>query len=491
MTKLLEQLNQYAISGVSQDSRLVKSGDLFFALQGETVDGRAYIEQAIEKGVRVILVECLPKAKTYSVPIIEVPDLKNKVGEIAAHFLSNASRKLPVIGVTGTNGKTSCVHFIAQLLKHCGKQCGIIGTLGVGFLEDLTDHQCTTPDAVKTQMLLKTFCEQAADAVAMEVTSHALVQGRVNGVQFQTAIFTNLTRDHLDYHLDMDHYFAAKETLFTELKPASAVINLEDAYGRQLMSNLIQRGNTNCIGYTTEVLDPRFREDDKIVYIESLELKETGFQGIVKTPWGEGVLDCHLLGRFNLSNILAALTALCLQGIPLSQLLAILPQVQTVPGRMMRLGGVNGEPLVVIDYAHTPDALFQLLTALRPYCRGQLWCVFGCGGDRDRGKRPQMAEIAERISDKVILTQDNSRTESPLIIIQEIMTGFKKPNKIHLEMDRKQAIQFAIKGASAGDVVVIAGKGHENYQIFGQEKRPFSDMLEAKAALQEKAVCAN
>jgi UDP-N-acetylmuramoyl-L-alanyl-D-glutamate--2,6-diaminopimelate ligase len=397
---------------------------------------------------------------------------------------------MPVIGITGTSGKTSTTHFIAQIASLCHHSCGIIGTLGVGFLDKLKlqETYCTTPNAVEIQDTLAQLDNKNADMVAMEVTSHALEQHRVEGVHFNTAIFTNLTRDHLDYHKNMEEYWLAKKTLFTDFQPKFSIINVDDEKGRQLVENKdLHQGNRKVFAYSTYP-EATKNPNPNILYIttEALILNEKGIQAQIKTPWGEGTLSCPIVGRFNLSNLLAAITALCLQHIPLEKILEMMPLIKTVPGRMMRFGGKHHLPLVIVDYAHKPDALAEVLTALRAQCRGKLWCVFGCGGDRDRGKRPLMAANVENLCDYYIMTQDNSRTEDPEQIFNEMLAGLKHPEKAIIEWDRKKAIHQAIMQAKSEDVILIAGKGHEKYQIIGINKNPFSDQREVQEALKER-----
>lgn len=498
-------MNDVNIKGLTMDSRKVKPNDLFIALKGLTVDGRDFINEAIQKGaVAVLTDEELPNSTLsfQAVPVIKVPNLRDLVGPIAARFFAEPSKHIPVIGITGTSGKTSTAHFIAQILSYCHTRCALMGTLGVGFLEDLTETHCTTLDAISTQAKLSELRNRGATAIAMEVTSHGLVQGRVSGIDFQTAIFTNLTRDHLDYHLDMQQYWQAKKTLFVDFKPKFSIINLEDPYGQQLfqeqsLANPSTAHDQKIIGYTTLSSLPEPIENliktkkIDIVRAEKIVLDNAGIRANIKTPWGEGQLRCQLLGHFNLSNLLAAIAAVCIQGISLPETLLAVTELKTVPGRMMHFGGHTGLPLVVVDYSHKPDALTQVLKALRYHCSGKLWCVFGCGGDRDRGKRPLMTAAACTLSDKVIMTQDNPRTEDQNQIFADMTQGLTTSEfeSIIVEFDRKKAIDMAIKQASSNDIIVIAGKGHENYQIVGAEKIPFSDQVEVLQALERRTLC--
>jgi UDP-N-acetylmuramoyl-L-alanyl-D-glutamate--2,6-diaminopimelate ligase len=476
------------ISGLSLDSRTTKPGDLFFAVPGELTDGRAFINEALQKGAVCVLTTDRLMPMKAKVPVVPFADLKNALGHIAARFFDEPARKLAVIGITGTNGKTSCSHFIAETLSAVGKQCGVIGTLGLGFIGDLKES-LTTPDPILLQATLKELYQKGAKAVAIEASSHGLAQGRLAGVEFHTKVFTNLTRDHLDYHQDMANYWAAKKKLFTDYVAQYAVINLDDDYGKKLLAEKgLQQGDKKFFGYTTVTASEIANKNpvDNILSTEALVLNEDGIYARIKTPWGEGELKSTLYGRFNLSNLLATVAVLCLQGISLAAVLKAIPNLKSVPGRMTRLGG-KGQPQIVIDYAHTPDALAKILASLRTHCQGKLWCIFGCGGERDRGKRALMASIAEHSSDKVIVTQDNPRTEDPKQILADILSGFKDVTQIKIEPERAQAIADTINLAEAQDVILIAGKGHETYQIIGKEKFPFSDEEEVKKVLKTRS----
>ncbi len=491
-------MSELVIQRISIDSREVRPGDLFMAVQGITVDGRDYIEDAIQKGAVAVLVDTEGsrpfvspiRENSNKIPIIPIPHLRTLMGPIASRFFSEPSKQIPVIGITGTNGKTSTSHFLAEILTRCGKPCGIMGTLGIGFPGKLEATHCTTPDAIVVQQALRNLSNQAATAVAMEVTSHALEQSRVSGVQFHTAIFTNLTRDHLDYHIDMDQYAKAKQKLFLECNPKFSIINLDDPFGVQLVQSILKQKQKNqkIIGYTTASNSPYTEKLDYILTTESLSLTFAGMHAMIETPWGKGEVNSSLLGSFNFSNLLAAIAAACIQDIPLLQVLHAISDIKTVNGRMMRFGGVQGLPLVIVDYAHKPEALNQVLAAFRAHCQGKLWCVFGCGGDRDRGKRPIMAAIAERLSDHICLTQDNPRTEDPDQIMNEMIAGLQNPLNAVIEFNRKNAIWNTIMNAKSEDCVVIAGKGHEEYQIFGTEKKHFSDREEVENALKERRI---
>ncbi|MFZ2315861.1 MAG: UDP-N-acetylmuramoyl-L-alanyl-D-glutamate--2,6-diaminopimelate ligase [Gammaproteobacteria bacterium] len=463
------------VSRLMLDSRQVKPGDLFFALKGAHVDGRRYMADAVKTGVAAILVEgAAGEVITIDeqVPIVPVQGLAQQLGEIAARFYDHPATKLRMIGVTGTNGKTSCTQLIAQGLE---VPCGIIGTLGSGFYGQLVETGWTTPDALTLQANLKQFVEKGAEAVAMEVSSHSIDQGRVNAVPFEIGIFTNLTQDHLDYHGDMETYAKVKRRFLTDWPIKHLIMNVDDVYGRRWVQEMAS--SRPIFAYSTKQVALPAKVQG--VYAEQINLSLQGIRARVITPWGCGQLHLPLIGQFNLSNALAVLTALCLYGIPFGTVLERLEKLKAVPGRMQTLGGQE-EPLVVVDYSHTPDALESALRALRPHTSGKLICVFGCGGDRDASKRPKMSQIAEELADVVIVTNDNPRHEKPEEIIQQIMQGFNRPERVLVEFDRAKAIEKSIQLAGINDCILIAGKGAERYQQMGDEKIPFDDVERAR-----------
>ncbi len=452
------------VRGLQTDSRRVRPGDLFLAVPGMMTDGRDFIGDAVAAGACAVVYETGdgfdPRAAP--VPVFGVSGLRHRIGIIADRFYGSPSRRLVVIGVTGTNGKTTCTQLLAQALDWPPRRCAVIGTLGYGFPGALDVSMHTTPDAMTVQRLLTEFAAQGATRVAMEVSSHALEQGRVNGVVFGVAVFTNLTRDHLDYHGSMDAYGKAKAGLFAMEGLKHAVINHDDEFGRDLLGTLDTR--VTALSYGLDGGDVRAREVQPLP--DGLWLR-------VATPEGEAELRSPLIGRFNASNLLAVLATLLALGIRLDEAVARLSGAHAPAGRVERFGGARGLPLVVIDYAHTPDALEKVLLALREHTRGRLWCVFGCGGDRDRGKRPLMGGIAERLADSVVLTDDNPRHESGDDIIADILGGMRTSPKIIRE--RKRAIAEAVRHAGEGDIVLVAGKGHEDYQQVGDTRLPYSD----------------
>ncbi|MCD6038729.1 MAG: murE [Gammaproteobacteria bacterium] len=470
--------NDLLISGLALDSRQVQKGDLFFAYQGSTLDGRQFINEAIKKGAKAIMVERDEQVASISfqddVPIISVQHLKHKISALAGRFYNHPAQSMQIIGVTGTSGKTSFTYFLASVLEQLAFSCGVIGTMGNGLYGDIKSGNLTTPDAIAVQKIFAELFQQGARYVAMEVSSHSLAQGRVEAVPFTVGVFTNLTQDHLDYHGTMKAYGVAKKRLFESLATQFAVINNDDPFGRELIASLPNKENIIAYGIQKS-------KRVESVIAQSVEL-EQGVKARVITPWGEGELQTQLIGHFNLSNLLAVLAVIGLLKIPLSAALQCLKNVLPVPGRMQVLGGKE-LPLVVVDYSHKPDALKKALEALRPYYSGQLYCVFGCGGERDRGKRPLMGAIAERYADRVIVTDDNPRTEDPKQIVADIMQGFVHPEKIIVEHDRSKAINNSIQYAKRGDCVLIAGKGAETYQQIGNIKIPFSDVEQVRERL--------
>ena len=475
------------IYGVAMDSRKVQAGDLFLACVGHQARlGHEYIADAIQAGAVAVAYEVTDAvavpASTTKVPIYSIAKLGQQAGVIAERFYDFPSQNLFVIGITGTNGKTSCSQFIAQAFNE-EAPCGVIGTLGNGLYGKLQTTSHTTPDAISLHGLLAEMRAAGARSVAMEVSSHGLEQGRVNGVAFDVAVFTNLSRDHLDYHGDMAAYGQAKQRLFAMAGLRYAIINIDDSFGLQLLKSL--PSNVQAIAYTLrEAGNP-----DHLQMVQGTVLHQ-GLDGLdvrVKSPWGEARFTSRLLGRFNASNLLAVLAALIVSGMPFGDVIQRLSQLQPVPGRMECYGGRHGKPLVVVDYAHTPDALSQVLQSLREHCQDALWVVFGCGGNRDRGKRPLMGEIAQCHADYVVLTDDNPRHENADEIIADIKTGLQSSDAVYVHRDRAQAIAWAVTQATEHDVVLIAGKGHENYQLIGDKKLAFSDSIQVRNLLKEVA----
>ncbi|HEV2111231.1 MAG TPA: UDP-N-acetylmuramoyl-L-alanyl-D-glutamate--2,6-diaminopimelate ligase [Gammaproteobacteria bacterium] len=470
-----------SILGLSLDSREVRPGYLFLACKGHGHHGLKHLQDARARGA-VALAYDPAGAAAYlplpaGVPAVAVEDLAAKAGFIAARFYADPTAAQRVMAVTGTNGKTSVCLITAQSLAESGKACGVLGTVGFGAYGKLEEPSHTTPDPVTMQAWLARFRDQGLKHVSMEASSHALDQGRINGTHLEVAVFTNLTRDHLDYHGSMQAYAEAKRRLFAMPGLKHAVINLDDAFGLELAANL-PRG-VESTGYT---LEGKRNPAGRTLMGEQLALNSGGLTFDITGDFGRGHVDSRLLGRFNAQNLLAVQGALLALGMNFDESLHALNRARTVPGRMECFGGGPERPLVVVDYAHTPDALEKALIAARAHCRGQLWCVFGCAGDRDRGKRPQMGAIAERLADRVLITDDNPRSEDGDAIVLEILAGMQQPNRALVQRARAQAVTQAVHAALLGDVVLVAGKGHETEQEAGGKMLHYSDR-ETVAAL--------
>ncbi|PPJ43326.1 MULTISPECIES: UDP-N-acetylmuramoyl-L-alanyl-D-glutamate--2,6-diaminopimelate ligase [unclassified Pseudoxanthomonas] len=473
------------VRGLTLDSRAVQPGDAFVAIAGFGAHGLNFALQAKENGASAVLFEPpVPDGLEAPRDAIPVPGLRARMGAMADRFHAAPSHDMKMVGVTGTNGKTSTVQLLAQAWHLRGVRCATVGTLGAGMYGEVVPTGFTTPLVLQMHALLAQFRDAGAKAVAMEVSSHALDQGRVDAVHFDVGVFTNLTRDHLDYHGDMERYGAAKSLLFTRSGLKAGVINLDDAYGRDLFARLphgLQRVGVSSRG-----------QGEATVRADALRLDGSGIAFDLVIGDELQPVQSRLLGRFNVDNLLAVAGVLYALGDTPSEIARTLSRLLPIHGRMNRLGGdtdASGQrrPLVVIDYAHTPDALEQALASLRDHVQGRLVCVFGCGGDRDAGKRPQMAEIAERLADVVIVTDDNPRTEDGDRIVADILAGFARPASATVQRDRGMAIAHAIALAGADDIVLVAGKGHEPYQDIQGVKHPFDDTAVARKALEERA----
>jgi UDP-N-acetylmuramoyl-L-alanyl-D-glutamate--2,6-diaminopimelate ligase len=472
------------IGKIVSDSRRVAPGAAFFAYPGEAADGRRHIGDALTRGAAAVVweTERFDWNPGWAVPNAGVKGLKLQAGRFAHEFYGRPSESLWTCGVTGTNGKTSCTQWIASALAAQGEPTAVIGTLGAAFGGASVDLGNTTPDALDLHRLLSEFRDAGAKAAAMEVSSHGLVQGRVNGMHFDCALFTNLTHDHLDYHGSMEAYAAAKAKLFEWDSLKHAVVNLDDVVGVRLARSVAQRGLPS-IGYSLSPEGIAPRSVDRFIAAREITIGADATRVVLTSSWGEHELAVRQLGRFNVSNILGVVGCLLAYGLDIDTALASAGTLPDVTGRMQRLGG-SGRPLAVIDYAHTPDALEKVLNALRPVAeagKGGLIAVFGAGGDRDASKRPRMGEIAARLSDRIVVTSDNPRSEDPLAIINAIRSGIGIAHEV--EPDRAKAIDLAIRGAKEGDVVLIAGKGHETYQEIAGKRHPFSDAVAAAQSL--------
>jgi len=462
------------VAGLDLDSRCIEHGHAFIAVQGEQVHGLDFARHAVTNGAVAVIHDGSREEPDVDIPFIAVPGLAEKLGELASRFWAAPSDLMTIAGVTGTNGKTSVAHFLAQSWQRHYGLSGMIGTVGYGPLDDLSPAGHTTPDVLRLNAILAGCLDNGVDRIAMEVSSHALEQGRCQTVQFDAAIFTNLSRDHLDYHQDMQAYALSKKRLFTDFAPRFAVINHDDLTGRSWIGEL--GGQTQVLGYG---MAPGAELNAEILGVDA-----DGMYLRVNGPWGRSEFRTGLLGAFNVSNLLATAGTLGLLGMNWGDVVAELEMMNPVPGRMMRLGGEPGQPVVVVDYAHTPDALAHALQAVKAHLSGRLICVFGCGGNRDRGKRPEMGRVAEELADRLIITSDNPRYESVNSIINDVLGGLQEPRNAQMEPDRAAAITRAISESGPGDIVLIAGKGHETWQEISGQKLPFSDEAVIRTALE-------
>ncbi len=471
-----------AFADLTLDSRAVRPGSLFLACQGRRSHGLQYLQVALERGAGGVIWEPAPGVTPPALPLavvgMAVPQLSAVAGQIADRFFGAPSAALAITGITGTNGKTTCAWLLAQALTALGRDSGYVGTLGVGLKGRLAGGELTTADAVTVHRQLAQLRTAGASCVAMEVSSHALDQQRVAGVRFKVAAFTNLTRDHLDYHGDLTQYGAAKGRLFQWPGLEWRVINIDDEFGMRLHSLRPAVGRL----FATSRCNARLAAADAWLTAESCALGHHGIELKLASSFGPAALTVPLLGAFNVDNVLTVLACLLALDVSLQDAARVLAVAQPPSGRMETFGGA-AQPLVLVDYAHTPDALEKALLAVRAHCEGAVHVVFGCGGDRDRGKRPLMGAVAAQHADRCWLTNDNPRTENPVDIIADIQRGMPRNANFRVALDRARAIRDAIAAASAGDAVLVAGKGHEDYQIFGTERQSFSDQAVVRAAL--------
>lgn len=486
MTALPASVLTLPINQLQTDSRLIKKNDLFIALKGHHVDGNTYIEQAIAKGAVAVLsdsddpeknkrVQYIQASKQKTVPVISLFQLSHYLSSLANDFYQNPSEALTLVGVTGTNGKTTVTQLLSQWVRLLGYKTGVMGTLGNGVYGHLIASENTTLNPVALQSQLAAFVQEKVDFVAMEVSSHGLVEKRVADLAFDAVIFTNLSRDHLDFHGSMSEYQLAKRSLFDENQLAVsrrgiAIINFDDNVGREW---LLTFGQTVAFSIDSQNL-PQLRKFEHYVGVENIVYHPGGATLVLQSSWGNVTFTSPLIGAFNVSNMVAALATLLALDYPFELLVKAIPKLRSIPGRMERFL-VETKPEVIIDYAHTPDALVKALQAARQHCQGKLWVIFGCGGDRDRGKRPMMAKAAEQLADHVMLTHDNPRTEDESQIINDILQGFTTKPSLLIEPNREEAIRKVIAQADINDTILIAGKGHEAYQIIGKVKYPYSD----------------
>lgn len=482
-------IRDIGITGISDDSRTVQRGDLYLALRGTRADGRDYIAQAVDRGAVAVLAEAddtavvdrvMPASAAAAVPVIAVRQLRALAGPVAATFFGEPARALAVLAVTGTNGKTTTSWLLASALDRLGRRTAVLGTLGVGATHARAPLRNTTPGAVELQQLLAGLRDAGFSAVAMEASSIGIAQHRLAGMHFEIAIFTNISRDHLDYHGTMAAYAEAKAALFSWPGLAGAVLNADDVCAvRWLAEGRIHAARVLTYG-TGRSHDIGLLEIVPAVRGMTLRLVVEGHPVSITTP---------LIGDFNAGNVMAVVGALRLLGYETDAIVRVLGEVDAPAGRMETFGGADA-PLCVVDYAHTPDALEKTLSVLRARTAGSLWCVFGCGGNRDSGKRAQMGEVAARLADQVIVTSDNPRDEDPRMIIDAVVAGIGAGVQVLVEPDRARAIAAAITAASISDVVLIAGKGHEDYQEIAGQRLPFSDQHQVQAALVARAAAA-
>jgi len=464
------------------DSRVAASGDLFVAVVGHQADGRRYIPQAIAQGVAAVVAEAQGEAsdgeirEMHGVPVIYLSQLHQRLSALAGRFYHEPSGALHLVGVTGTNGKTTTTQLLAQWAQLLGETSAVMGTVGNGLLSQVIPTENTTGSAVDVQQVLANLHQQGATFAAMEVSSHGLVQHRVAALKFAASVFTNLSRDHLDYHGDMAGYEAAKWLLFSEHEAGQAIINADDEVGRKWLARL-----PDAVAVSMENnLQPGCR--GRWLKATNVHYHDGGATIQFSSSWGDGVVESRLMGAFNVSNLLLALATLLALGYELADLLKSAERLQPVCGRM-EVFTAPGKTTVVVDYAHTPDALEKALQAARLHCTGKLWCVFGCGGDRDKGKRPIMGAIAEQYADVVVVTDDNPRTEEPKAIVNDILAGMLDAGRAYVVPGRAEAVTNAIMQAKVNDVVLVAGKGHEDYQIVGNRRLDYSDRVTAARLL--------
>ncbi|OCG23994.1 UDP-N-acetylmuramoyl-L-alanyl-D-glutamate--2,6-diaminopimelate ligase [Gilliamella sp. wkB108] len=478
------------------DSRMVNKNDVFVAIQGMTVDGKTFIPQAISQGAVTVLVETNRKSNdlkiTYIkqdnklVPQISIFQLSKRLSNIANDFYQSPSKKLSVIGVTGTNGKTTVTQLIAQCTTLLNEKSAILGTIGNGIYNHLEPSINTTTSAVDIQTLLNDFVKKQVKVVSMEISSHGLAMNRVKGLSLVATVFTNLSRDHLDYHKTMSKYAKVKWSLFSPeekekqvVNSGKSIINYDDSYGRRWIAKLDQVTVVSCQPKSLRQLKAL---NKPYVGVSMIEYHDKGAKIHMESSWGNTLLHSRLLGEFNVSNLLLSLATLLTLNFPFFAVTNMASFLKPICGRMEVLHTKNS-PTVIVDYAHTPDALQKALQASRIHCKGSLWVIFGCGGDRDSGKRPLMGQIAEQFADKVVLTNDNPRTEDEMKIIQDILHGLPDSKKVQVITDRIQAISQTLTQANAKDVILIAGKGHEDYQIIGKTKHHYSDQETVKQLL--------
>ena len=464
-------------NNICDDSRYVNKGTVFFAVKGLSSDGCDFIESAINSGACAVIYEPpydLSNIET-SIPIIAVDDLKLEIANIVSRHYESSINEMSIIGVTGTNGKTTVSWLIHQGFKKIGYKSGYIGTLGYG-LENLNLNELTTPSCMKLHKILSEFQNSGVEYVVMEISSHAIDQRRIEGINFNSVIFTNLSRDHIDYHGNMENYGETKAKLFLERQSKIKIININDSFGRSLIERVDE-------GVISTSIEPINIDKDKFISVTKYETNGSGFDIDLKSSWGTFKTHVPLLGTFNIENVIQTIALFLSHGFSLSKIQIIIEGMKAPSGRMESVDVDNNHllPKVLVDFSHTPDALKLSLQSIRDHYDGKIWCVFGCGGDRDRGKRKMMGNIAERYADYVIVTSDNPRNENPEKIISDILEGIS--SKVETIVSREEAINFAIMKANKNEIILIAGKGHESYQKIGEETLEFSDHKISKKSL--------
>ena len=475
-----------SIRKLTSDSRQVTHGAAFFAYPGYHCDGRDYIDDAVSRGAVAIFMESpdnkdemkLRSMDGRSIPVIHIINLRSLYGIFLSRFYHDPSRQMTLVGITGTNGKSSVAYLITTSLNSLGIKAGLLGTLGIGLTGELECNDFTTPDASVIQDKLSKMRDAGAEQVVVEVSSHGLDQHRVNGCVFDTAILTNVSRDHLDYHDSQESYIESKGKLFAKSFLTNMIVNIDDQYGKELF--IRYSTERRVIGYS---LDKKYLDHRSVVVAHQICSSINGSSFEVRSPWGVGKVETKLLGRFNIYNLLAAITSLCLHEVAFEDAISAISHISGIPGRMEQYGGVGGSPNIFVDYAHTPDAMSKVLSLLRQHCSGRLIIVFGCGGDRDRGKRVLMGQVASQYCDEIILTDDNPRFENPKRIIDDIVLGIDNDREVEIEHDRAVAIAKAVKNALENDVILLAGKGHETSQLVAGESYEFSDCQQIQMLL--------
>ena len=461
------------ITGLSDDSRQIEKGNIFIACQGKTYHGLDFVNEALQSGAKAVLWDCATGDQSLAhgnVPFIAINNLADQLGVITNRWHKNPSEKINVIGITGTNGKTTIAFLITQCLNYLGMRCAYIGTLGSGATTIKDDLSLTTPRCLELQKKISTLSIANTSYLALEVSSHALSQRRIDGIKFDTVIFSNLTRDHIDYHGNMASYGASKERLFFEYSSKNQIINIDGSFGEKLAR---KRGKDAIV---ISIKADRIIDDRRFIFVRSIKKESFGSRIRINSSWGDTELYIPLIGDFNISNAVQVLAFLFITNIEFKAACDAIENMTAPPGRIQHVkeSSADTAPDIFIDYAHTPAALESALKALRPHTIKNLWCVFGCGGDRDQGKRKIMGQIVDKLADRIVVTNDNPRYESPMNIIQDILKGIKSNNVISIE-NRKDAIAHSITKAHHDDLILISGKGHENYQLIENNRIVFSD----------------